>query len=113
MKYSAKLVENLVKLIQNSPMSSWWGVYVKEQHDDIQYAVIRMETLEGNECTFSIGHDYIIAAADTNHKGVWCGQLNLMKASRDYTIMWVAMKLLNMYEKCNIINREKEDKDND
>lgn len=112
MKYSEKLVETLVKLIQNSPMSSWWGVAVKEQHDDIQYAVIRMETLEGNECTFSIGHDYIIAAADTNHKGVWCGQLNLPKANRDYTVMWIAMKLLNMYEKCNYINREKEEGEN-
>ena len=109
MKYSAKLVDTLVNLIQNSPMSSWWGVEVKERDDELQYAVIRMETLEGNECRFTIGHDYIIAGADTNHKAVRCGQLNLPKATRDYTIMWIAMKLLNMYEKCNYINREKEE----
>lgn len=100
MKYSANLIKKTMSAIDNHPLHSFWNIHKTGQYDDIEICEIRFENLDNVQMNINISKNEVNAIVYTDDeckKFKWLGSCNLDKITGDQYMMWLGIKLDQMY----------------
>lgn len=100
MKNTEQLIKRTMKAVENHPLHTFWNVHKRSECKDIQFCEIRFENVDGSEMAFIFAHDEVTAIAYTDKNGgyKWKGSCDLTKTTADTFMMWVGIKLNELYE---------------
>ena len=101
MKYTAKLVNDVLKSIQNHPLHTFWKCYIDLQLDEFQLANIHFNDIDDNTMIISISSNHAecyVETANGIHK--WFASCNLSAVNRDTFFMWLGITVEKMYHFC-------------
>lgn len=104
MKYTKTLVPAIINAVENSCVGCWWGVATVERHDDIGYAVIRFEDMDGTENRLCIAGDVVSIVYGINRYkgGKWLSSFHLPAGTRDQFMIWLGKSLFRIESKIDL-----------
>lgn len=101
MKYSENIVKKTMNAINNHPEHSFWNIHKRAQCDDLGFCEIRFENVDGVQMSISICNTEVNALVytDKSCSGYkWFGTCYLAQNTNDSYMMWLGLKLCEMYD---------------
>lgn len=101
MKYSEKLIEKTVKAINYAPCITFWNVHKRSQCNDLEFCEIRFEDADEVQMFVIFTKNEInvgIIKDEEQFSYNWFGSFNMKNNTEAMFLMWLGMKLYQMYE---------------